>query len=195
MRKLLAGLLFAVPLALPAQDLLVQARAQEVRVKAPEMHFLTGRALDRLKNGATVIFEIQLSLAVDSKSNALRRSIERFAVSYDLWEERFAVIGLRQGSKAVSHLSAQAAEVWCLDQLAVPTSGIAPERPVWLRLEIRAEESNERIDGDSDASVDLARLVELFSRGGQRREMRWSAEHGPVRLGSIPSPAGGEKSR
>ncbi len=43
-----------------------------------------------------------------------------FALSYDLWEERFAVTTVDARAQSVSHLALAAAEAWCVEQLVIP---------------------------------------------------------------------------
>ena len=58
---------------------------------APDLHFLTGKPLERLKDAATVTFLSQLTLFSDAQGTVFKRAAERLVVSYDLWEEKFSV--------------------------------------------------------------------------------------------------------
>ena len=69
--------------------------AGEIRVTAPSLHFLTGKSLSRLHDGAAVPFDFQLIITAGSKNNVVARSLERFTVSYDVWEEKFSVVRVR----------------------------------------------------------------------------------------------------
>jgi len=60
-------------------------------VATPDLHFLTGKPLERLRDAATVVFLSQITLYSDSHGTVFRRIPERIIVSYDLWEEKFAV--------------------------------------------------------------------------------------------------------
>jgi hypothetical protein len=77
--------------AMFAEELAVHWRNDELRVTAPKLHFLTGAALNRLKNGATAPFDFQLTLWKGSRSTVFDRVFQRFVVSYDVWEEKFFV--------------------------------------------------------------------------------------------------------
>jgi hypothetical protein len=112
----------------------------------------------------------------------LARSAGRFAVSFDLWEERFAVTRLGALRKNASHLSAAEAEAWCLDNLVLPSTGLSPDSVFWVRLDVRPEEANESPPLGEDLGVTLARLVELFSRPPQPGETHNRAEAGPFKL-------------
>src|SRR5690242_15744642 len=126
-------------LGLLAQALRVRLDGDDLRVSAPQFRFLTGKPLEKLKDGASVVFLAQLSISSEINAPAIKRAVDRFVVSYDLWEEKFSVTstGIERGS--ASHLSSTAAEAWCLDHLAVGIVGVAPERPFWVRLELRGE--------------------------------------------------------
>ncbi|HZY74491.1 MAG TPA: hypothetical protein VFE22_15390, partial [Edaphobacter sp.] len=157
----------------------------KIRVAAPHLRFVTGHALERLHNGAPVPFAIQLALSTDRWLTVAQRDIERFVVSYDLWEEKFSISKLGSPHKAVSHLNTRAVEAWCLDEMAVLPAA-APQQPFWLRLEVRAENP-----GDADApllteeGVSLTRLVEMFSRRTRNEQTRWVAESGPFRMAGL----------
>jgi hypothetical protein len=167
---------------LSAQTLNVRPDAGGVRVSPATPQFLVGRQLDKLHNGASVSFQIQLSLLGASRTAVLARSLGRFAVSFDLWEERFSVTRLGALRKNASHLSAAEAEAWCLDNLILPSAGLSPDSSFWVRLDVRPEEANESPPLGEDLGVTLARLVELFSRPPQLGETHKRAEAGPFRL-------------
>ena len=96
----------------------------------------------------------------------LRRGFERFVVSYDLWEEKFSATRMRTARTSASHLTAEAAESWCLDHLSVPAGGLTTDKPVYVRLDVRAQEPKERRPVDEDEGISLARLIDIFSRAG-----------------------------
>jgi hypothetical protein len=158
----------------------------KIRVAAPHLHFVMGHALERLHNGAPVPFAMQLALSTDRWLTVVQRDIERFVVSYDLWEEKFLISKLGSPHKSVSHLNTWAAETWCVEEMAVPPAGVDERQPFWLRLEVRAENP-----GDADApllteeGVSLTRLVELFSRRTRNEQTRWVADAGPFRMASM----------
>ena len=165
-----------------SQTLKVRADAGALRVSAPQAHFLTGKAIERLHNGASVIFAVQITLLANQRSDVLRRAASRFAVSYDLWEEKFAVARLGKPRRSVSHLSANEVEAWCLDELRLPVSGLSPDSQFWVRLEVRAEELGNESFSEEESGFTLARLVELFSRPPAREQPRWEEEVGPLHL-------------
>ena len=105
-------------------------------------HFLTGKvAFARSHDGAAVPFDFQLVVASGSKNNVVARALERFVVSYDVWEEKFSVVRVRDLHKSGMRLSAASAETWCLENIFVQAAGLPAHGPLWARLEIRSVES------------------------------------------------------
>ncbi|MBI3681422.1 MAG: hypothetical protein HY235_13645 [Acidobacteria bacterium] len=178
--------LHLAPHLLRGQGLKASWNGKELRVSAPDLRFLTGRPLDQLHNGRAVAFDFHLSL--NASGGALRRVLERFIISYDLWEERFSVTSFsrdRPQRRSASHLARNAAEAWCLETLSVSTEGIAADRPLTARLEVRAEEPRSPSDLSSEPAISLTALIEIFSRPARVQQARWSLEWGPLRLNDI----------
>ena len=183
-RWLLAGVAIPVSSLWAAERLNVTWDGDDLHVAAPQLHFLAGKPLDRIKDGDSVVFLTQLTLTTDNFTTSLRRTPERFVFSYDLWEEKFSVTKLGGGQRTVSHLSAAAAEAWCLDNVAISSTGLPQDRPFWLRFELRAAAKDEAaVIGESGLS--LTRLIEIFSRRPRDQQPQWTAEAGPLRLGDL----------
>lgn len=180
------GCLGAAPAAEGLRAWLASGR---IHVAAPQLRFVTGNPLERLRTGAPVPYALQLSLSTDRWATTLLRDIERFVFSYDLWEEKFSVTKLGRPRKTVSHLDARAAEGFCVDEMTLEPAGIAERQPFWLRLEARAENPGEQ-PFDSDSGMTLTRLVELFSRRARRDQARWEADAGPLQLAELRSAPG-----
>jgi hypothetical protein len=180
-----AGLGAPLWTCLGTPDLAARLDGDELRVAAPSLHILTGKPLERLHNGATVGFAFQLTLTTAPGSTPWARSIERFVVSYDLWEEKFSVARLGKVRRSASHLSAGAAESWCLDNLALTTAGYPPNRPFWLRLEVRADDPQGGLGVVDEPGINLTRLVEIFSRPPRAQQPRWQLEAGPLLLAEV----------
>jgi hypothetical protein len=155
-----------------------------LEVASPKLHFLTGRQLDRLRNGAAVPFDFQLTLSA-GPGLLVHRSLERFVVSYDLWEERFSVVRLRNSRRSAAHLTAAAAETWCLDNIAIPSFAVPSDKPFWLKLEIRSAESKQIAPIADEGGVSLATLIELFSHPTRNTQGHWESEAGPFRLSDL----------
>lgn len=183
-RMLLLGGVFATAFPSPAREAAeVRNRDEQLSLVDPEFHFLIGHALDRLHDGHSLGLEFQLVVSAQPRGIPLKRSLERFIVSYDLWEERFSVARARPGSRPVSNLAAPAAELWCMDRVFLSASEMPRELPLWVRLDVRAEDISSLPPGsDGEQGFDLTALIDLFSRPSRDRQMRWSLEKGPVRL-------------
>ena len=85
-------------------------------VSAPDLHFLTGKPLERLRDGREVTFIAQLSLSLDDNRTFIRRQPQRFIFSCDVWDpDKFSVAKL--GGSPRKGLSTAIAEAWCLESL------------------------------------------------------------------------------
>lgn len=183
-------------LAMWAQDLSLRWQENELHIAAPRLHFLTGSSLQRLKNGVAVPFDFQLTLSVDNRSTIFDRTLQRFVVSYDLWEEKFSVVKQRGFSvrgdtrtaetrKSAAGLSAEAAEAWCVDSISISTAGIRQNQSLWMKLDIRGAEPRDGASVFGESGLSLASLIELFSRPPRSSEQRWTLEAGPIRLDDL----------
>ncbi|HOK46323.1 MAG TPA: hypothetical protein PLK67_10345, partial [Bryobacteraceae bacterium] len=152
---------------------------------APHLRFVTGKPLERLQNGAPVPFAFQLAISTDRWATVYARDIQRFVFSYDLWEEKFAVVKAGHPRKSVSHLTARAAEAWCIDELSLAPTGIGGQQPFWVRLEVRHENPAELAEWDSQETMSLTRLIEIFSRRTRGDQDRWEVRAGPLRLDDL----------
>lgn len=179
-----AAVLVALALLAAAEDLIPRLAGDHLMVSAPRLRFLTGKPLDRLRDGQPVSFDFQLSVAEPGALAPLRRAVERFTFSYDLWEEKFSVV-LRRSNRAASHLSAAAAEAWCLDNLHLPVRGLSLDTPVMVRLEVRGQEARDSRPVLADPGISLTGLIELFSRPARGQQPRWTLETGPLRLDAL----------
>jgi hypothetical protein len=167
-----------------AQTLTVDTVGGTLKIRAPGFSFLKGDPLARLKDGRSVRVELAaLVMAAPGKSPAAAtRRI--FALSYDLWEERFAVTTVGGRTQSVSHLAASAAEAWCVEQLAIPLSALGAlgrDAPFWIRLEYRI------LDGDgtpdpADSGYSLQGLIDALSRRRKAEPSPHALEAGPFRL-------------
>ena len=180
-RQLFIALVAApVALGLSAQSLLVRLDGDFVHVSAPQFQFLTGKTLDRLHDGASVAFLGQLTLSLDSNTTVLARSVARFALSYDIWEEKFSVTRIQQTRRTVSHLSLDAAQNWVVDNLTLGAGDIPRDRPFWLRFELRGEDPRDALGFIGGSGISLTRLIEIFSRPAGGAQPRWTLDAGPM---------------
>jgi hypothetical protein len=174
------GGLDLLAMTVSSQGLLPHRTNGDIRVTAPSVHFLTGKSLSRLHDGAAVPFDFQLIISSGSKDNVVARALERFTVSYDVWEEKFSVVRVRDFRRSGMRLSAASAEAWCLDNIVINASGLPTGQQLWARLEIRSAESKEPLAANS--GINLATLIEIFSRPSRPQQDRWSVESAPFQL-------------
>jgi hypothetical protein len=178
-----------------APELLVYAEGDYLHISAPRLNFLSGKTLEHLKDGASVAFIGQLSLT--STPNAIIpdvRSVARFALSYDIWDERFSVtrIGERPDSRrSVSHLSVQAAQNWCLDNLTIDRSLVPPDKLFYVRLDLRIEDPRDQLGIVGEPGINITRLIEMFSRPPRSAQEPWLLRNGPFRLADLKKVSGG----
>jgi hypothetical protein len=186
LKRLAATLLLPISLAamLAAQSLTARIEGDQLRIAAPRLRFLVGAALNRMHDGATVKYHFQIAVKTGN-GGTLARAEERFSVSYDLWEEKFAVTKLGPPSRSVSHLSAAAAEAWCMDNLTIPVAAIAVKQPLWIRLDYRADDLINSAEPADNSGFTLSGLVDIFSRRTRSEPVRGTEEIGPLRLESL----------
>ena len=187
MKRAAASLLFLISLAavLTAQSLTARVDGDQLRIAASRLRFLTGEALNRMHDGATVKYQFQVAVRAERNGRVIARADERFSISYDLWEEKFAVTKLGSAPRSVSHLSAAAAEAWCIDNISVPVAAVAANPSFWIRLDYRADNSNESADPPDNSGFTLSGLVDIFSRRTRSEPVRGTEETGPLRLESL----------
>jgi hypothetical protein len=175
--------------------LLYRARAEErlntsydgdnLRVSAPGLHFLTGKPLQRLKDGATVVYLAQLGLFEDAGFlRPIRLApIDRFAVSYDIWDQgKFSVTMLNPTPRTSPNLSAGATELWCLENMAISTSNLAQEQRFYLRLEMRTADQRDLSSVVAGPGISLTELVLRLGKKAGVDDPKWIREAGPLRL-------------
>jgi hypothetical protein len=170
------------PLPLSSQSLSVATANGVVQVRAPGLRFIEGEPLARLKDGQAVRVDFLLSVLAKPGSAATVQRRQTLVLSYDLWEERFAVTSPDTPSRSVSHLTAAAAEAWCVEQLDFPASSLGPGRtlPFWIRLEyrVRTDVSAEPDQG----GLTLQGLIDLLSRRRRTGDVSHAIEAGPFRV-------------
>ena len=186
--RLWAGLLLVpalIGLTSSSEDLTPRWIGDRLLVTAPKLHFLTGKSLERLRNGAAVPFDVQLSVSAGKGNPALQRALERFVVSYDLWEERFKVVQLRSSRASGTHLTAAAAEAWCLENISIPSSSIPPDKGLWVKIEIRSAESKPALAVQEEGGISLATLIDAFSRPARGAQDYRALETGPFSMADL----------
>ncbi|HYL75826.1 MAG TPA: hypothetical protein VEU96_16570 [Bryobacteraceae bacterium] len=172
-------------MSVSSEDLILRRSAGEIHVLAPRLHFLTGKALQRLRDGATVPFDFQFTIAAGSRTNVVQRTVERFMVSYDVWEEKFKVVALGNYRRYGSHLSANAAEAWCLENIFVPSANLPADKQLWARLEVRGVEPKEQASTFTDPGISITTLIEIFSHQPRLQQEHLTLESTPFLLSDL----------
>ena len=160
---LLAGL--ALPLLIArAGSLDVAFDGDTLRPVLPDLHFISGRALERLKDARTVVFLSQITLMRDDHITPFRHAPQRFYVSYDIWEGRFKVTIPGATPESRLGLTAAQAEAWCMDNMTVSALGLAPDRDFWMRFDLRTADPKDMASIVSETGISISGLIEFFSR-------------------------------
>jgi len=163
----------------------------QLSLNALNLKFLEGKALDRLKNGQSVTFDFQLQLLDGVKP--LGRTLHRFVLSYDLWEETFSAVQLSQTTPrtpvySTNRLKSEAVAGWCIGRMHLPLPFIDKARPLTMQLEIRSAGVKLANPIRPQGSVDLGVLVEIFSRPPDPKEVRFTATTQTFTLGALATP-------
>jgi hypothetical protein len=194
LRTLRAAVGTAVTLAVIAglsaefAPLTVERDGDRLRLSAPQLHFLTDEPLERLHDGRSVTYVFTVSLRVH-RGGPLGPPLTRQVVfSYDLWEERFAVVRLDDPKVAASHLTPAAAEAWCVDLLTVPIRAVPAEKTFVVKLECSLREEGTE-PADTPSATTFTRLIDLLSRKARATPPRWEAESVPLRLADLKDKA------
>jgi hypothetical protein len=167
-----------------AQTLTVDTAGDSLRIRAPGFSFLKGDPLARLKDGRSVRVELAAMVLPAPGKPVVATTRRIFALSYDLWEERFAVTTVDKRAQSVSHLALAAAEAWCVDQVSIPVNALGAlgrDLPFWVRLEYRFLEEDASSD-PADTRYTLGALIDALSRRRKTDSSTHALEAGPFRL-------------
>ena len=124
----LAGILSANALA-KSGSLVIENCGDHLKVRAPQMHFLEGEALEMLHNGATVTYILTLTVAAEQAAKPEFLLREQFLISFDLWEEKYSVVKTGPDGRSASRLTAVLAETWCLENMPIPLQAVPAGLP------------------------------------------------------------------
>ncbi len=185
-----ATLAIALVLAWPAvrtfaQAVTVRVVGDALHVRAPGFGFIKGEPLARLKDGRSVRVDLTLSVSGKPGAASVAQTRRIFVLSYDLWEERFAVMEASTPRRSISHVTAPDAEAWCIDQLSVSLGALGPlgrDFPFWIRLEYRVLDGTGASPADEESGYTLRWLIEALSRRHKTADLANSLEAGPLRL-------------
>jgi len=175
----------ASPIQLTAQSLTVRAVGGALQVRAAGLGFIEGQVSDSLRDGRSVRVDFELTVLEKPEGPSVTQGRQSFNLSFDLWEQRFAVTRIGTPPRSVSHLTLKDAEAWCLENVTVPLIALGRfgrEAPFWVRLEYRVQDRVPASDSDDDSTFTLRRLIDVLSRRRQDHEWGKLVEAGPFRL-------------
>jgi len=155
-----------------------------LHVKAPDFTFIKGDALDRLKQGRPIRFDLSLAVVPRPGGPVVTQSRQSFNLSYDLWEERFAVTRIGIPPRSISHLTSKDAEAWCLMNTPLSVSslgGLGRDGSFWVRLHYLIV-APDPPPGPEEDPLTLRGLIDLLSRRRKTAEQEDLLEAGPFRL-------------
>ena len=180
---LVAIALVAGPVLLVAQSFAVLAQEGALHLRNPQLRFIEGPISERLQEGRTVRIDFEVTVLEKAQGPSVAKAQHSFNLSFDLWEQRFAVTQIGNSPRSISHLTARAAEGWCFDNLTVPLAALGrfARDPFWVRVEYRVPERTPATDAE-ESTFTLRTLIDVFSRRRDDREQRKSVEAGPFRL-------------
>jgi len=180
---LLILMLLVSPPGLAAQTLSVNAAGDALRVQARNFNLLEGTVLTRLKEGRSVRVDFELTVLSKPEGPVVKQTVQGFTLSFDLWEERFAVSRAGSPPRSISHLRATDAENWCLENLTMSISslGIGRDTPFWLRLVYRVQDLAPVTEDPGDRYT-LRALIDRLSRRREEADLEKSVSGGPFRL-------------
>jgi hypothetical protein len=168
----------------------VSVAGDALYIKAPSFSFIKGDALDRLKQGRPVRFDLSLAVVSRPGGPEVTQARQSFNLSYDLWEERFAVTRVGPPSpglgaaRSISHLTAKDAEAWCLVNLPLAVSamgGLGRHKPFWIRLHYQIV-APDPAPSPEEGPLSVRALIDMLSRRRKAAEQEDSLEAGPLRL-------------
>lgn len=170
---------------LPAQSVTVTRVGEAVAVRAPGFSFIKGETLLRLKDGRSVRVDLDLDVLPRPGEPAATQARQAYVLSYDLWEERFAVTQVGPPSRSIAYLTSAGAEAWCLEQLTVPVSALGRlgrDLPFWVRLGYRVLDADSVPPSDGGGDFTLRGMIDALSRRRKADASSHSIEAGPFRL-------------
>jgi hypothetical protein len=186
---LLASLVAPLFPASAADSLIVTFDGDNLHISSLGLHFLRGKSLSRLKDGATIEYVATVGLFRDQFVTQFKRSEYHFLVSYDVWGtgDLFTVSTPGPPPRRATNLSLSATETWCLGRVVVATAGIAFDQQFWLQLELRTVPPKlSSVLGDTGIHLDL---IEVLTPGLDERQVFRNSV--PLRLEDFHTPRKG----
>jgi hypothetical protein len=163
----------------------VEIGGDSLRISANQPRFLTDKTLDKLHKGLTVTLVVDLTIVTEPSPETPYHVRERFAFSFDLWEEKYSVFQSPPDGRYVSHLSAASAEEWCLQNISIPLDAVPDRHSFMIQLECIIEENGDGKLGEDAPGFTIAGLIEYFSRKKSEGILHWKASTGLLRFNDL----------
>lgn len=174
------------PHRLAAQSLTVRAAGDMLQVRGSGLRLIESAVAEHLKDGRSVRVDFEMTILDKAQGAAVTQNRQSFVLSFDLWEQRYAVTRTGAAPRSISHLTARDAEAWCVENLSIPLTALgrfARELPFWVRLEFRVQDQPPS-PADTESPFALRTLIEVFSRRGSQQALDRSFVAGPFRIGN-----------
>ena len=184
-RLLLAMVLVAAPLHVWAQSFDVRVEGDMLRVRGTGLRLVEGQVSEHLRDGRSVRVDFELTVLERAGGSAVTRGQQTFILSFDLWEQRYAVTRAGAPPRAISHLTARDVESWCLENVTIPMTALTRlgrDTPFWIRVDYHVHDRTPAANSEDDSAFTLRRLIDVLSRRRQDEESGRSLEAGPFRL-------------
>ena len=176
----------AAPAIADAQSLTVRAAGDMLQVRGTGLRLIEGVVAEHLKDGRSVRVDFEMTILDKAPQGAaITRNRQSFILSFDLWEQRYAVTRAGATPRSISHLAARDAEAWCLENLSLPLAALgrfARDLPFWVRVEYRVQDEPPPA-ADTDSPFTLRTLIEALSRRRADEALARTFEAGPFRFG------------
>lgn len=169
---------------LVAQALTIRTVADALHVQARGFSFIEGPVLTRLREGRSVRIDFEMTVLSKPEGPVVKQTMQGFTLSFDLWEERYAVSRIGSPPRSISHLRPRDAETWCLENLTLPVSslGLGRDTPFWIRLAYRVPEVAPEANEAPGERYTLRGLIDRLSRRREEADLAKSVDAGPFRL-------------
>jgi hypothetical protein len=179
------GLIWCARAVAQPSQLKVELHGDYLSVNAPQLHFLAGKAMQKLQNGSTLNCLMTLSVTPRHGVKPVFFVKERLIVSFDLWEETYSIIESRPGGRSASRLTPEMVEDWFLEKVKIPVRSIPDGEFFMIVFECRTEGNDAGEIGQDSSTTTLAALIDLFGRKKHEAPVRWEASAGPLRLDDL----------
>ena len=167
------------------QSMTFKTAGGALQVQAPGVAFIEGAVANRLRDGRSIRIEVGLTVLEQPRGATVAQTQQSYALSFDLWEERFAVTRIGTPARSISHRTAKNAEAWCLEHLTIPLTALSRlgrDTPFWIRLAYRVQDGPAVAEPDTGEGLTLTALIDRLSRRRAQTEAERAVEAGPFRL-------------